>query len=213
MITTIEGTLVECTPLQAIINVGGIGYEVNIPLTTTEKLPCIGSIVKLYTLVVYREDAQTLYGFHDRTTKEVFRLFVEKVNGVGPKTALGILSHLSINTLKTAVMQQNVALLSKCPGIGKKTAERLILELKDHLVVIENGPLPDLPVATVSRLGANITEQTPITSSVNIQQDAISALIALGYKAADADKSIRKAIAQSGADISTAQLIKAALNN
>ena len=103
MIAFIEGDLIECQLNFAIIQVGGIGYEVHIPLTTSEKLPALGREIKLYTQAVYREDAQTLYGFIDRESKDFFRMIVDKVSGIGPKIALNLLGSLSLPTLKTSI--------------------------------------------------------------------------------------------------------------
>jgi Holliday junction DNA helicase RuvA len=227
MIATLEGILSECQPLQIVVTTGGIGYSVNIPLSTMDYLPSIGKTVKLFTYVAYREDSQTLYGFHDKATRELFKLFIEKVSGIGPKTALGILSHLSPSTLSAAVAQENIALLSKCPGIGKKTAERLVLELKDTL---GKFPITNTAHLTSPTDTASTTQSSnPSTSSKTIQsshhdesttdlhytlqQDAIAALMTLGYKLPDADKAVRKALTNLGTTATTAQLIKAALNN
>src|SRR5437764_319005 len=133
MITSIAGTLVSATPLTAIIETGGLGYEVHIPVTTAERLPSPGQQAKLYTLAVYREDSATLYGFATDEERNFFRLLVEKVTGVGPRMALSIMSKLSLPTLKSAIASGDVALLAKCPGIGKKTAERLVIELRAKL--------------------------------------------------------------------------------
>src|SRR5882757_7402830 len=130
MITSIQGILSAATPLHAIIELNGFGYEVNIPVTTAEKLPPTGSTVKLHTLVIYREDAQTLYGFATPADRDFFRLMIEQVTGIGPKSALTIMSKLSLASLESAIRSGDIATLSKCPGIGKKTAERLVIELR-----------------------------------------------------------------------------------
>ncbi len=205
MISTLEGNLDESGPLSAILNVGGVGYEVQIPLTTAERMPPPGNPVKLFTQAVYREDSATLYGFASREDRDFFRLLTEKVSGIGPKIALNILSRMSVPVLKQAISDGDVALLSKCPGIGKKTAERLIIELRDK-VFSESVTAP-----AASGLSDNETGNPPGTASSF--QDAVAALIALGYKAADADKSIRKAQMKIGSDAPTESLIKAALNS
>src|SRR5688500_5084599 len=130
MITSIQGMLTSATPLHAIVELNGFGYEVNVPVTTAEKLPPPGSLVKLHTLVIYREDAQTLYGFATPAERDFFRLMIENVTGVGPKMALTIMSRLSLPLLESAIRMGDIATLAKCPGIGKKTAERLVVELK-----------------------------------------------------------------------------------
>ncbi len=200
MITSISGLLVSATPLTAIIETGGFGYEVHIPVTTAERLPQPGQSAKLHTLAVYREDSQTLYGFASEAERDFFRLLVEKVTGVGPKMALSILSKLSLATLKGAIAAGDVALLSKCPGIGKKTAERLVIELRDKLNPADLASLP-----------AAITESGGPAPMENKIRDAVLALAALGYKAAEADKSVRQAWVALGPTASTEALIKKAL--
>lgn len=200
MITSIEGTLAAATPLHAIIELNGFGYEVNIPVTTAEKLPGPGAKVKLHTLVIYREDAQTMYGFASPAERDFFRLMIEHVSGVGPKVALTIMSKLSLPLLEGAIRAGDVATLSKCPGIGKKTAERLVVELKSRV----GGAGISVPA------GGDATEGP--TGGDTRLQDAVLALTALGYKAADADKAIRQAVLALGPTASTEALIKKALN-
>jgi len=202
MITSISGLLVSATPLRAVIETGGFGYEVQIPVTTAERLPQPGQSVKLHTLAVYREDSQTLYGFSTEEERDFFRLLVEKVTGVGPKMALSVLSKLSLHSLKGAIATGDVALLAKCPGIGRKTAERLVIELRDKLNPADLGTVP-----------ASFGEPKAVGSSgvENKIRDAVMALVALGYKAADADKSVRQAWVALGPSASTESLIKKAL--
>jgi len=202
MITSISGLLVSASPLRAIVETGGFGYEVNIPVTTAERLPALGQAVKLHTLAVYREDSQTLYGFTSEEERDFFRLLVEKVTGVGPKMALSVLSKLSLATLKGAIAAGDVALLAKCPGIGKKTAERLVIELRDKLNPADLGSVP--PTAIEGKPNAPVASENRI-------RDAVLALVALGYKAADADKSVRQAWVAMGPAASTEALIKKAL--
>ena len=194
--------LVSATPLSAVIEVGGLGYEIHLPVTTAERLPPPGQRAKLHTFVVYREDAQTLYGFATEEERDFFRLLVEKVTGVGPKMALSVLSKLSLSTLKGAIAAGDVGLLAKCPGIGKKTAERLVMELRDKLSPAELGSVPPALSATGAPLPA------PAENKI---RDAVLALVALGYKAADADKAVRQAWVGIGPGASTEALIKKAL--
>jgi len=200
MIAFIQGTLTEATPLQAVIEVGGFGYEVNIPVTTAEKLPAPGAKVKLHTLVIYREDAQTLYGFATAAERDFFRLMIEHVTGIGPKSALTIMSKLSLAVLEGTIRSGDVAALAKCPGIGKKTAERLVVELKGK---VGGGSATGAPEAT-----------TPSGQSAGDtrHRDAVLALTALGYKAATADEAVRRAALALGASASTEALIKKALS-
>ena len=133
MIARLKGTVLEATPLLVVIEAAGVGYEVHIPVTTAEKVPPVGQECSLFIHAVYREDSATLYGFGVREDRDFFRLLVEKVSGIGPKIAISILSRMSVELLRNAIAGSDVALLSKCPGIGKKTAERLVIELKDKV--------------------------------------------------------------------------------
>jgi Holliday junction DNA helicase RuvA len=198
MITSLHGTLITASPLAAVVEVNGIGYEVNIPVTTAERLPAPGGDVRLHTLVVYREDAQTLYGFASGEERDFFRLLIEKVTGVGPKLALSILSRLSLPLLQSAIAAGDVGMLSKCPGIGRKTAERLVVELKGQLPG-GSGPAAGGPLGTG---GADVSDA---------RRDAIKALVTLGYKIADADRMIREAGLALGPDATIEQLLKRAL--
>lgn len=199
MITRITGLLLSATPLAAVIETGGLAYEVHIPVTTAEKLPQPGQQVRLHTLVIYREDSQTLYGFASEEERDFFRLLIEKVTGVGPKMALSVLSKLSLPVIKGAIAAGDVGLLAKCPGIGKKTAERLVMELRDKLGGGETSSM------VLAQGGAEVS------GPENKVRDAVMALVALGYKAADADKSVRQAWVALGANASTEALIKKAL--
>lgn len=204
MITSIQGLLTEATPLRAIVEIGGFGYEVNIPVTTAEKLPAPGASVKLHTLVIYREDAQTLYGFASPAERDFFRLMIETVSGVGPKLALTIMSRMSLPVLEASIRDGDVAGLSKCPGIGKKTAERLVVELRAKVGASGGvSPVAGTPGADGS--------PAPAPAGGTVFRDAVLALGALGYKPADADAAVRRAQVALGADASTEKLIKRAL--
>jgi Holliday junction DNA helicase RuvA len=202
MITSIQGLLAEATPLRAIVELNGFGYEVNIPVTTAEKLPSPGVTVKLHTLVIYREDSQTLYGFATASERDFFRLMIETVSGVGPKLALTIMSRMSLPVLEASIRNGDVASLSKCPGIGKKTAERLVIELRSK--VGASGPAPVHGADSASGETSAPDANTPL-------RDAVLALAALGYKQADADALVRRAQIALGADATTEQLIKRSL--
>src|SRR4051812_20973493 len=195
MITSIHGVLSSATPLHATIELNGFGYEVNIPVTTAEKLPPAGATVKLHTLVIYREDAQTLYGFATPEERDFFRLMIENVTGVGPKMALTIMSRLSLPSLESAIRMGDIATLAKCPGIGKKTAERLIVELKAKAGASDS--LASTADATAGSSGG----------AGSVQRDAVAALIALGYRAADADQAVRRAALTLGSTATTETLI------
>lgn len=198
MISRLKGTVLESTPLLVVLDVAGVGYEVHIPVTTAEKVPPIGELCGLFTQAVYREDSATLYGFATRDDRDFFRLLVEKVSGIGPKIAISMLSRMSPELLRSAIASSDVALLAKCPGIGKKTAERLVIELKDKV---------GLPTS-----GEALASGTPTANEPSHFQDAVSSLMILGYKPTDADKLVRKASNQVGGDASTEALIKTALS-
>jgi len=169
MIGRITGTLAEKTPPQILVDVGGVGYEVDVPMSTFYNLPALGERVVLLTHFVVREDAQLLYGFLTAGERATFRLLV-KISGVGPRTALAILSGLSVTELSQAVAAQDTARLVKVPGIGKKTAERLLLELKGKLA-------PDLAL--------------PATTASDAGNDIVQALMALGYNEKEAAAALK----------------------
>ena len=200
MIVGLRGILVKSSPLFAVIDVGGVLYGVNIPITTAERLPKVDSEVILHTLAVYREDSQALYGFSTEADRDFFATIVEKVSGIGPKTALNMMSRMSVQSLKSAILSGDVGLLSKCPGIGKKTAERLVLELR--------GAFGDTSVGSVVSTIDGNAESTPTALS-----DALAALVALGIKPADADKSARAALIKLGADATAEEIIKFSLSS
>jgi len=203
MITSIHGTLVATSPLLAVIETGGLGYDVHIPVTTAEKLPAAGAQVKLHTLAVYRQDAQTLYGFATMEERDFFRLLIENVTGVGPKGALTIMSKLSLSLLENAIRAGDIATLANCPGIGKKTAERLVVELKSKL---------GAPAAGETISAGSSSPSAAVAPVDSKQHDAVMALMALGYKAADADQAVRRAALALGGRVTTEALVKKALN-
>ena len=196
MITSIQGVLVSATPLHAIVELNGLSYEVNIPVTTAEKLPQPGATVKLHTLVIYREDSQTMYGFATPADRDFFRLMIDHVSGVGPKSALGIMSRLSLPLLEGAIRAGDTGTLAKTPGIGKKTAERLVIELK----------------AKVGLAALAVEGAAPAAASEpSNHRDAVSALIALGFKTQDADQAVRRSALALGPMATAEQLIKKSL--
>ncbi|MCC5806419.1 MAG: Holliday junction branch migration protein RuvA [Opitutales bacterium] len=203
MIVHLSGTLLEATPLEAVVDVGGVGYAVAIPVTTAEKLPSPGKSVSLHTLAVYREDAQTLYGFHRREERDFFRLLTEKVSGIGPKLALAIMSGLSLASLRQAIATGDAATLAKCPGIGRKTAERLCLELKDKVGL----PAAASPGVTTSGAGGGASAAGGDTRV----SDAVAALVALGFKLEAADRAVRRVLDKADGGVTTEELVRAAL--
>jgi Holliday junction DNA helicase RuvA len=199
LIARIKGIVLETTPLLVVIEAGGVGYDIQIPITTAEKVPGVGKECSLFIHSVYREDSASLYGFATRDDRDFFRLLVEKVSGIGPKIGIAILSRMSVELLRGAIASADIALLSKCPGIGKKTAERLVIELKDKVAL------------SATATSAEATDSTS-SASPGVYQDAVSSLIILGYKPADADKFVRKASSQLPANTSVEALVKQALS-
>ena len=179
MIGLLRGILVEKTPPDVLIDVIGVGYELQVPMTTFYQLPEEGGAVTLYTHFVVREDAQLLYGFIDNNARRFFRELI-KVNGVGPKLALAILSGMDVAQFITCIMEQDVVCLTRVPGVGKKTAERLVVEMRDKVKV-----LGDVPVMTTLERHA-----VPMTSTNQRIDEAVSALVALGYKPAEASRAV-----------------------
>jgi len=178
MITFLNGKLVGALPTQAIVDVGGVGYEIFIPLSSYDKLPAAGQDIRILTHLHVREDAQILYGFMTAAERDLFRLLVNNVSGIGPKLALAVLSGMSVNSFKAAVVNSDVTSLSKISGLGKKTAERIVLELKDKL-----------GVAAAWEAASAVHAPTPEQEQAN---EAVLALIALGYKQIDAHKAVRE---------------------
>jgi Holliday junction DNA helicase RuvA len=205
MISTLYGEVIEATPICAIIDVGGIGYEVRIPVTTAERLPGPGGKAKLFTHVVYREDEQAMYGFINREERDFFRMLIEKVSGVGPRIALAILSKMSLPMLSSAIAAGDVALLSRTPGVGRKTAERLIVELRDKMAAF----------STISGSGVPASGAVVGTAVAGAGAfcDAVNALVALGYKPETSDKAVQKARLKLGEAASVEALVRAALTN
>ena len=205
MIGRIRGILVEKAPGQALVECAGLGYEVDIPYTTFFHLPETGDEVTLHTHFAVREDAQSLYGFASSLDRDLFRLLI-KVNGVGPKLAVGILSGLDAQQFIRCVENRDSASLVKLPGVGKKTAERLLIEMADRIGQLEGQFVPTSPETTgVGQPGGQGPAGEPAAT-----EEAEAALIALGYKPQEAAKAISK-VAEEG--MSSETLIRLALRN
>jgi Holliday junction DNA helicase RuvA len=196
MITFLNGKLVSALPTQATVDVNGVGYEVLIPLSSYDKLPVVGQPIRILTHLTVREDAHILYGFMTVPERDLFRLLVNNVSGIGPKLALAVLSGMSVTNFKTAVVNSDIGAISKISGLGKKTAERIVLELKDKL-----GVAAAWEAATAAHA------PTPEQEQAN---EAVLALIALGYKQVDAHKAVRDLQTQ-GEGKSAEELVKLAL--
>jgi Holliday junction DNA helicase RuvA len=194
VIGLLRGKILDKQPPRLLLEVQGVGYEVDAPMTTFYDLPDVGAEVTLYTHLAVREDAHTLYGFTTLTDRDLFRSLL-KVNGVGARLALGILSGMDARTFIACVQGGDAAALVKLPGIGKKTAERLIIELRDRLAALAPATvLPGTPVATVS---------SPV-------EEAVSALVGLGYKAQQASNMVRLI---DTTDMSSEDIIRSALQS
>lgn len=183
MIGFLRGLLLEKAPPSLLLDVNGVGYELESPMSTFYNLPEIGREVKLYTQLVVREDAQLLFGFASQHERALFRALI-KVNGVGARLALTLLSGLSVDEFHRCVRSQDTASLVRLPGIGKKTAERLIIEMRDRL------PESELAVGAAP-ISAPFQNQGPSPA-----QEAISALLALGYKTQDAQRMVKSVNAE-----------------
>jgi Holliday junction DNA helicase RuvA len=192
MIGYLRGVLRRKEPPTLLVEVGGVGYELEAPMTTFYELPAVGETVALHTHLVVREDAHLLYGFARETQRRQFRALL-KVNGVGPRVALAVLSGLNEAELTRCVINDDVARLTQVPGIGRKTAERLIVELRDKLA--NETAIPTILAS------AGPAERDPLA-------EAVSALIALGYKPPEASRAVRAVPSQG---LSTEEIIRQAL--
>ena len=196
MIGRLTGVLLEKQPPQILLDVNGVGYEVEAPMSTFFKLPALGEKTTLHTHLVVREDAQLLYAFADKRDRSLFRELI-RLNGVGPKLALALMSGLEVDELIAAVQAQDASVLTRVPGVGKKTADRLLVELKGKFTDWEMVP------GGVALSGAGATP-----SAASATADAVSALIALGYKPQEASRAV-SAIKEQG--LGREELIRRAL--
>jgi len=197
MIGQIKGRLLEKTPPEILVEVGGITYEVLVPMSTLYQLPDLGELIHLHTHFSVREDAQTLYGFFDAKTKRMFRSLV-RINGVGPKMALGILSGMSVDDLVQTIQDSDIESMVRMPGIGKKTAERLIIEMRDKLSEWSSiEPHDDHSFASRSQ----------------IMKEAEIAMITLGYKSQHAVKAIAQVLKNNPEISDSEELIRFSLKS
>jgi Holliday junction DNA helicase RuvA len=194
VIGRLQGILLHKEPPALLVDVGGVAYELEAPMTTFYELPAVGEKVTLYTHLVVREDAHLLYGFVREAQRRLFRALL-KVNGVGPRVALAVLSGLSDEEFSRCVTEEDIARLTKVPGIGRKTAERLVIELRDKLPGGAAIATPAVPAAATA----------PATDPVS---EAVSALVALGYKPNEASRAVRSVSAKG---LSAEEIIRQAL--
>jgi Holliday junction DNA helicase RuvA len=190
MIGSLHGRIAAKTPPQLVVDVGGVGYELEAPMSTFFLLPAIGEDVRLLTHMVVREDAQLLYGFGTEGERRLFRNLL-KVSGIGPKIALALLSGISVEGFAHCIQNQDAGALTRVPGIGRKTAERLLIEMKDRLNGVETAP-----------------GVTAVPSGASAEAEAFGALVALGYKPAEASRLLKSA---EGGAHSTEEMIRRAL--
>jgi len=197
MISFLHGKLVDALPTQVTIDVNGVGYEVLIPLSSFDKLPAPGQEVKLLTHLAVREDAHVLYGFMTTPEREMFRLLINTVSGIGPKIALNILSGMNVTALRGAVANSDVKSLSQISGVGKKTAERIVVELRDRI-----GAAGAWEALSAQRA------LSPADQKVN---DATLALLALGFKQIEAHEAVREAAGALGEKATVEDLVRSCL--
>lgn len=197
MITFLHGKLIEALPTQVTVDVNGVGYEALIPLSSFDKLPQPGQQIRLLTQLIVREDAHTLYGFMTSEERDLFRLLINTVSGIGPKTALNVLSGISVTAFRGAVAGGDLKSLSKISGVGKKTAERIVVELKDK----------------IGMAGAWEAASAKHSLSADEQRinDAVLALVALGFKQMDAHDAVRGAQAVLGTQATVEELVRVCL--
>ncbi len=189
VIGRLRGMLVEKNSPEILIECAGVGYEVTMPMTSIYALPELEQQATIYTHFVVREDAQLLYGFANKVERKLFRLLI-KVNGVGPKLALAILSNMSADQFVSCVRHDDISAIVKIPGVGKKTAERLLIEMRDRLKdwqaqqihLVNDGVIPE-------QLSAELSQETTFVN--DNKGDAINALVSLGYKQVQADKAVK----------------------
>lgn len=196
MIAFVHGKLMDALPTQVTVDVQGMGYEILIPLSSFDKLPAVGQEVKLLTHLVVREDAQVLYGFVTAAERDLFRLLINTVSGIGPKIALNALSGMSVTAFRGAVAAGDVKSLSQISGVGRKTAERIVVELRDKV-----GAASAWEAASAER------GLSPADQRIN---DAVLALLALGYKPTEAHEAVR-AVAVLGPEALVEDLVRACL--
>ena len=198
MIIFLEGILEEKHPARAVINAGGIGHEIIITLNTYEDLPLKGTKVRLQTHHHIREDAEILYGFSNNSERDFFVTLIG-ISGVGPSLAISILSGLPLYSLRSAIAAEDVKRLSSIKGIGKKTAERIIVELKDKISILSVAE-------EKSKSGAP-------SSKERILNDAVLALVALGYRNADAYTAVKHVLSESKTDLPVEEIVRVALSS
>ena len=197
MIAFLSGKLIDALPTQVTMEVNGVGYEILIPLSSFDKLPQPGQPLKLLTHLAIREDAHVLYGFASSAERDLFRMLIHNVSGIGPKTALNVLSGMNVTTFRGAVANGDFKSLSQISGVGKKTAERIVVELKDKI-----GSAGAWEAASAQR---------SLSAADQKVNDAVLALMALGFKQLDAHETVRQAQTSLGPEATVEDLVRACL--
>jgi len=192
MYESMKGVLVDKTPLKAVLEIGGIGYRLAIPLSTYTRLPALEKTVQLFLSQVVREDSNTLYAFLLKEERDLFEVLIT-ISGIGPKTALAIVGHMEMGAFQRAIAAADVRLLSKIPGIGKKTAERLVIEMRDKF----KGGKKDKPLS--------------LSGAEGIVGDAMNALLHLGYNPLEAQKAVQAALEEKKDETDLGKIISSAL--
>lgn len=192
MYESIKGTLIDKTPLKAIVETGGIGYRLTIPLNTYTRLPDLGKSIQLFLSQVVREDSNTLYAFLHKEERDLFETLIT-ISGIGPKTAVAIIGHMEMSAFQRAINAADVRLLSKIPGIGKKTAERLVIEMRDKFK------------------GGKKDKTLPLSAADGVIGDAINALLHLGYNPLEAQKAVQSVLEEKKDEADLGKIITAAL--
>lgn len=195
MITFLKGLLDESFPNRAVVDVGGVGYAVHIPISTYDALPGPGQPVRLFTHLQVREDAHELYGFASEAERDLFRLLINQVTGVGPKLALAVLSGMPVATFKACVAGNDLAALGRIKGVGKKTAERIVVELRDKVGVAAAWQ--------AAAAGAPARQAQA--------NDAVLALVSLGYRQPDAAKAVEAFLKEAEGEPATDAILRGAL--
>lgn len=200
MITQLRGTLIHKTPIEVVIDCGGVGYAVSVSTITSEKLPETGVDITLLTMLIIREDAHQLFGFLSEAERDIFKLLIS-ISGIGPKTAITILSAGNLADLQDTIMRGDLSRLQKLPGVGKKTAERIIVELRDKIGKVEGFE------ESADDAVASATQR-------DVRDETLAAMVKLGYQRAAADKAIKTALhAEPTAQFTVEQLLRKALRN
>jgi Holliday junction DNA helicase RuvA len=206
MIAQLRGTIISKTPLEIVIDCGGVGYVLTVSTTTAERLPNAGETATVLTMMIVREDAIQLFGFLNAAERAAFKLLTS-ISGIGPKIAIGVLSATSISDLRELIARNDLLSLQKLPGIGKKTAERILVELRDKLRALEDAETQQYDTDGLSATASSATQR-------DVREETLAAMVTLGYPRAVADKAVRAALAAEPEVLFTVEkLLRKALKN